>query len=73
MCYKHMWDNLVTDEFPTEQFYNSFPLNRYCTLSSNVREYAAESGIPVEVRYILLFCFPCNLDYTDSLGIPFPF
>ncbi|XP_062015836.1 exonuclease V, chloroplastic-like [Rosa rugosa] len=56
MCYKYMWDNLVTSEFPSDQFFDYFSLNPDCDLSEEIREVTAKSGCPAKtlddvVRY----------------------
>ncbi|KAG6619846.1 hypothetical protein I3842_13G106400 [Carya illinoinensis] len=49
MCYKYLWDNLVTDEIPSSRFFNFFSLNRYSILSEEIRENAAKSGFPAKI------------------------
>ncbi|XP_048325080.2 exonuclease V, chloroplastic isoform X1 [Ziziphus jujuba] len=46
MCYKHMWDSLVTDKFPSRKFFDFFSLNPYSILSEDIRERTAYSGFP---------------------------
>lgn len=50
MCYKHMWDTLVADNFPAAKFFDFFSLNPYSVLSEDIRETSAVSGFPVKVR-----------------------
>ncbi|KAE8731589.1 putative nutrient reservoir [Hibiscus syriacus] len=38
MCYKYLWDTLVADSFPSEQFFDFFSLNRNYILSEDIRE-----------------------------------
>ncbi|XP_040991029.1 exonuclease V, chloroplastic-like [Juglans microcarpa x Juglans regia] len=49
MCYKYLWDNLVTDEFPSNRFFNFFSLNPYSILSEEIRENTAKSGFPAKI------------------------
>ncbi|KAG2673766.1 hypothetical protein I3760_13G105800 [Carya illinoinensis] len=49
MCYKYLWDNLVTDEFPSNRLFNFFSLNPYSILSEEIRENAAKSGFPAKI------------------------
>ncbi|XP_059626747.1 exonuclease V, chloroplastic-like [Cornus florida] len=56
MCYKYLWDNLVSDHFPSRQFFESFTLNPHYILSKEIRENTSNSGFPAEtlddlVRY----------------------
>ncbi|XP_074570649.1 exonuclease V, chloroplastic isoform X2 [Curcuma longa] len=39
MCYKYLWDNLVTNTFPTEHFFRHYELNRQYTLTGDVKKY----------------------------------
>ncbi|KAB1227014.1 Exonuclease V, chloroplastic [Morella rubra] len=48
MCYKHMWDNLVADNFPFNHFFDFFTLNPHSILSEEIREKAADSGFLAE-------------------------
>ncbi|KAK4370354.1 hypothetical protein RND71_009829 [Anisodus tanguticus] len=48
MCYKHLWDSLVADEFPSRQFFGFFSLNPYHILSAEIRENTAKCGFPAE-------------------------
>ncbi|XP_068634663.1 exonuclease V, chloroplastic-like [Aristolochia californica] len=45
MCYKYLWDNLVTNDFPSTHFFDFFGLDPQCTLSCDVRNRLAESGL----------------------------
>ncbi|KAI3450522.1 hypothetical protein Pfo_007187 [Paulownia fortunei] len=56
MCYKYMWDSLVADKFPAQNFFDFFSLNPNHILSPEIRENTAKSGFPSEtlndvVRY----------------------
>ncbi|OMO71214.1 Exonuclease V [Corchorus capsularis] len=48
MCYKHLWDTLVTGAFPTREFFDVFSLNRNSILSEDIREKTANSGFPAK-------------------------
>ncbi|CAK9143215.1 unnamed protein product [Ilex paraguariensis] len=57
MCYKHLWDNLAADKFPSRQFLEFFSLNPYNILSEEIRENTAKSGFPAETLDDLLRYF----------------
>ncbi|KAH0715752.1 hypothetical protein KY284_008657 [Solanum tuberosum] len=48
MCYKHLWDSLVADDFPSGQFFEFFSLNPNRILSAQVRESTAKCGFAAE-------------------------
>nr|AAT40552.2 hypothetical protein SDM1_4t00014 [Solanum demissum] len=50
MCYKHLWDSLVADDFPSRQFFEFFSLNPNHILSAEIRERTAKCGFAAE-RY----------------------
>ncbi|KAL8089813.1 hypothetical protein AgCh_039327 [Apium graveolens] len=54
MCYKYLWDNLITDEFPYKQFLNYFSLNPNHILCEDIRENTAKSGFPAQTLNELL-------------------
>ncbi|VFQ76127.1 unnamed protein product, partial [Cuscuta campestris] len=61
MCYKHIWDNLVADEFPFAKFFDFFSLNPNCILSQEIRANTTRSGFSAEtlsdlVRYFRNTC-----------------
>ncbi|KAL2938279.1 Exonuclease V chloroplastic [Bienertia sinuspersici] len=47
-CYKHLWDNLVCNNFPSEHFYEFFSMDPQHILSDEVKMNAANSGFPAE-------------------------
>ncbi|PIA38638.1 hypothetical protein AQUCO_02700099v1 [Aquilegia coerulea] len=49
MCYKYMWDNIVTSNFPASRFYTFYGLNSHYILSQEVQDLAAASGFPANV------------------------
>lgn len=49
MCYKYLWDNLIANPFPTQQFLRLFSLNPNYLLSQEIRELAIQAGAPVQV------------------------
>ncbi|KAF9596738.1 hypothetical protein IFM89_012937 [Coptis chinensis] len=55
MCYKYIWDNIVTNSFPTSPFYVYFGLNAQYILSEEVQDLAAASGFPAKVHIPLYF------------------
>ncbi|KAL8211517.1 hypothetical protein R6Q57_005954 [Mikania cordata] len=48
MCYKYLWDNLLSHPFPVQQFLRSFSLNPDYMLSQEIREIAIQAGAPVQ-------------------------
>ncbi|XVE79086.1 hypothetical protein DITRI_Ditri14bG0029200 [Diplodiscus trichospermus] len=48
MCYKYLWDTLVTDSFPSRQFFNLFSLDPNYILSEDIREKIANAGFPAK-------------------------
>ncbi|KAK1357383.1 Exonuclease V, chloroplastic [Heracleum sosnowskyi] len=54
MCYKYLWDNLITDRFPYKQFLNFFSLNPNHILCEDIRENTAKSGFPAQTLNELL-------------------
>lgn len=49
MCYKYLLDNLVSNNFPSKQFYEHFSMDPQHVLSDEVKMSAADSGFPAEV------------------------
>lgn len=58
MCYKYMWDNLVADNFPSNQFFDFFTLNPHYILSEEIQQNTAKSGIPAKVKFLLFVNYP---------------
>ncbi|WOG87573.1 hypothetical protein DCAR_0206802 [Daucus carota subsp. sativus] len=54
MCYKYLWDNLITNKFPYKQFLNFFSLNPNHILCEDIRENTAKSGFPAQTLNELL-------------------
>lgn len=48
MCYKYLWDSLVSDSFPSIRFFDFFSLNRNSILSQDIRETATKLGFSAE-------------------------
>ncbi|KAL6624321.1 hypothetical protein ACP70R_031642 [Stipagrostis hirtigluma subsp. patula] len=44
MCYKYLWDNLITNKFPSENFFSYFDLNPNYLLSDDVKQYINSLG-----------------------------
>ncbi|KAL2488833.1 Exonuclease V [Forsythia ovata] len=70
MCYKHLWDSLVDEKFPTQKFFDFFSLNPHYILSAEIRENTAKSGFASEtlndlVRYFQNSC--CQLPRAHNL------
>ncbi|KAG6485882.1 exonuclease V, chloroplastic-like isoform X2 [Zingiber officinale] len=63
MCYKFLWDNLVTNTFPTEHFFRRFELNRQYTLTGDIKKYIDSFGLDLKTLDDVLSHFR----YTSSL------
>lgn len=46
MCYKYLWDNLLANPFPSQQFLESFSLKPDYKLSKQIKETAIQAGLP---------------------------
>ncbi|XP_042419975.1 exonuclease V, chloroplastic-like isoform X3 [Zingiber officinale] len=57
MCYKFLWDNLVTNTFPTEHFFRRFELNRQYTLTGDIKKYIDSFGLDLKYRKLRLWLF----------------
>uniref|UniRef100_A0A2N9FGA6 Exonuclease V, chloroplastic n=1 Tax=Fagus sylvatica TaxID=28930 RepID=A0A2N9FGA6_FAGSY len=57
MCYKYLWDKLVSDSFPSKQFFNFFSLDPYYLLSEEIRENTAKAGFPVKTLDDVVSCY----------------
>ncbi|KAK3140859.1 hypothetical protein QOZ80_5AG0406810 [Eleusine coracana subsp. coracana] len=44
MCYKYLWDNLITEKFPVENFFSYFDLDPNYLLSDDVKWYISSLG-----------------------------
>ncbi|KZV49940.1 exonuclease V, chloroplastic [Dorcoceras hygrometricum] len=53
MCYKHLWDSLVTNKFPAQKFFDYFSLNPHYILSPEVRRVTEKSGFPSEAVFLI--------------------
>lgn len=49
MCYKYLWDNLVTDNFPSNIFFTYFGLNPQRDLCEDIKVTSADSGFSASV------------------------
>lgn len=61
MCYKRMWDDLVSNNFPTKKFFDYYSLNPYHILSKEIIEGTADLGFPAKtledvMRYYINTC-----------------
>ncbi|KAI4322229.1 hypothetical protein L6164_021940 [Bauhinia variegata] len=57
MCYKYLWDNLVADNFPSEQFFDFFELNPQHNLCEDLRVTCADSGFSVLTLDDVVRCY----------------
>uniref|UniRef100_A0ACD5XY25 Uncharacterized protein n=1 Tax=Avena sativa TaxID=4498 RepID=A0ACD5XY25_AVESA len=54
MCYKYLWDSLIAEKFPAENFFSYFDLNPDFLLSDDVKRYISSLGFNAQVRYLTL-------------------
>lgn len=52
MCYKYLWDNLVSEKFPSDQFFEYFSLDSRCILSDEIKRLMVDSDFSAAVRYL---------------------
>lgn len=52
MCYKYLWDSLISEKFPTENFFSHFDLNPNFLLSDDVKRYISSIGFNAQVLYL---------------------
>ncbi|XP_071736235.1 exonuclease V, chloroplastic [Rutidosis leptorrhynchoides] len=48
MCYKYLWDNLLTRPFPSRHFLQLFSLNPNYVLSKEIQDFAIQAGAPAQ-------------------------
>lgn len=56
-----MWDDLVTNNFPTKKFFGYYSLNPYHILSKEIIERTADLGFPAKVKDFLLLRYSIHL------------
>ncbi|CAN6358376.1 unnamed protein product [Urochloa humidicola] len=61
MCYKYLWDNLITKKFPAENFFSYFDLDPNYLLSDDVRRYINSLGFNAKtfedvLKYFKITC-----------------
>lgn len=61
MCYKYLWDNLVSEKFPSDQFFEYFSLDSRCILSDEIKRLMVDSDFSAAtlgdvVGYFSNFC-----------------
>ncbi|KAI3518638.1 hypothetical protein L1887_07444 [Cichorium endivia] len=63
MCYKYLWDNLVANPFPTQQFLKLFSLNSNFILSKEIQETAIQAGVPAKTLHDVLtqYQYVCSM------------
>ncbi|XP_057856284.2 exonuclease V, chloroplastic isoform X2 [Cryptomeria japonica] len=50
MCYKFLWDNIVTEDFPSSSFFQYFGLHPQRILSKDIRKHIGDSGMGKNVQ-----------------------
>lgn len=61
MCYKYLWDNLTTEEFPSDNFFSYFDLDPNYLLSDDVKGYISSLGFDAKtfedvLKYFKVTC-----------------
>ncbi|CAN6470869.1 unnamed protein product [Victoria cruziana] len=64
MCYKYLWDYIVSNDFPTAFFFKFFELRSQHKFSKEIKEHIANSGLQIEtleelVKHFRAIC--CSL------------
>lgn len=49
MCYKYLWDNLISEKFPAENFFSYFDLDPGYLLSDDIKQYIRLLGLNAKV------------------------
>jgi hypothetical protein len=52
MCYKYLWDSLIAEKFPAENFFSYFDLNPDFLLSDDVKRYISSLGFNAQVLFL---------------------
>eukprot|EP00268_Persea_americana_P054561 TRINITY_DN6258_c0_g1_i1.p1 TRINITY_DN6258_c0_g1~~TRINITY_DN6258_c0_g1_i1.p1 ORF type:complete len:416 (-),score=86.40 TRINITY_DN6258_c0_g1_i1:624-1871(-) len=63
MCYKYLWDNMIADNFPLEDFFAHFELNPEYIFSEDVRQHISSSACNVVTfrEFMIYFRNMCHL------------
>ncbi|KAJ1261387.1 hypothetical protein BS78_09G025900 [Paspalum vaginatum] len=66
MCYKHLWDNLITGEFPAENFFSYFDLDPRYKLSDDLTGYMSSLEFNAEtfedvLKYFKITCHTLSM------------
>ncbi|KAM3208081.1 hypothetical protein ACQJBY_063024 [Aegilops geniculata] len=61
MCYKYLWDSLISEKFPAENFFSYFDLNPDFLLSDDVKRYISSIGFNAQtfgdvMKYYKITC-----------------
>ncbi|CAL4910557.1 unnamed protein product [Urochloa decumbens] len=61
MCYKYLWDNLIAEKFPAENFFSYFDLDPSYLLSDDVKRYISSLGFNAKtfedvLKYFKITC-----------------
>ena len=60
MCHKYLWDSLIAEKFPAENFFSYFDLDPNYLLSDDVKQYISSLGFNAKVlclTFELCLCF----------------
>ncbi|CAL5097201.1 unnamed protein product [Urochloa decumbens] len=62
MCYKYLWDNLISEKFPADNFFSYFDLDPNYLLSDDVKQYISSLGFSAKTFEDVLKYFKVTCD-----------
>ncbi|MED6194170.1 hypothetical protein PIB30_026035 [Stylosanthes scabra] len=57
MCYKYLWDSLVSNQFPSREFYQYFDLNPKRALCEDLKKASSYSGLNAKTLKEVVECY----------------
>ena len=67
MCYKYLWDSLIAEKFPAENFFSYFDLDPNYLLSDDIKQYISSLGFDAKVPLNFLCVFLVVLRQSAAL------
>jgi exonuclease V len=61
MCYKYLWNNLITEKFLAENFFSYFNLDSNYLLSNDVKGYISSLRFDAKVIFLTFKLFSSSL------------
>ncbi|MED6176195.1 hypothetical protein PIB30_085743 [Stylosanthes scabra] len=62
MCYKYLWDSLVSNQFPSREFYHYFDLDPKRALCEDLKKASSNSGFSAETLKEVVVCYQTACD-----------